>query len=825
MDEFKSQREKEEAAGRRMGADDGFQMVYGKKKKKVEDGGEDGGGEVAEAGVRMVSRDKKTTAARAKVPFHIPSIPRPQDEYKILVNNSTEPFKHVWLEKSEDGSRDVHPLEKLSLLDFIDRNVVDGDPVKPLSLDSTPFQLVAGVKELKELAAKLRGVNEFAVDLEHNSYRSYQGLTCLMQISTRAEDFVIDTLKLRVHVGPHLREVFKDPTKRKVMHGADRDIIWLQKDFGIYVCNLFDTGQASRVMQLERNSLEYLLHHFCGVDANKEYQNADWRLRPLPAEMVKYAREDTHYLLHIFDLMKKRLLAASSPENDLLLEVYKRSYDVCMQFYEKELLTDTSFLHIYGLREADFNSNQLAIVFGLCEWRDKIAREEDESTGYILPNKALLEIARHMPLSSGKLRRLVRSKYPYVERHLNSVIGIIRSSIENSSSFESIAEQLKMMRQPAVQNAEPEDNSESLCSNEDLMELPIGSRDAVNYPSNIGTSHNAGHIDVVVKSATTKVSSSQMSLDVRCQHEEKLQPTLISESVCSFKLPSTDEKEKMDCRVTDSSRLAEKPTNIPSVQVSKRQSSAFGAMLGSSSRRKSNPYNGGTIKRSENVDMVEQIKSSLSMPFHSFTGGDNSSKPIPKAVVCLNPHQDKPEESMGQQPTEITKLEEIIQLENKSDSSQSDEEESLKGDDGPKHRPWFPKLPENDAAEASESGPEMEEGQMSLSDLSSSFQECFQSINEKRGSKPNQRPILEAESTMVLRPFDYDAARINLKIGQDGEADRGVDGPGAPHLGSGERRRDRASKRSNDGAERSAGFQAPRRRQAFPVSGNRSRTF
>ncbi|XP_008811518.1 ran-binding protein 6-like [Phoenix dactylifera] len=33
-----------------------------------------------------------------------------------------------------------------------------------------------------------------------------------------------------------------------------------------------------------------------------------------------------------------------------------------MQLYEKDLLTDTSFLHIYGLQEADFNSKQLAVV-------------------------------------------------------------------------------------------------------------------------------------------------------------------------------------------------------------------------------------------------------------------------------------------------------------------------------------------------------------------------------------------------------------------------------------------------------------------------------
>ncbi|KAL0288926.1 UNVERIFIED_CONTAM: protein RRP6-like 2 [Sesamum calycinum] len=73
------------------------------------------------------------------------------------------------------------------------------------------------------------------VDLEHNQYRSFQGLTCLMQISTRTEDFIIDTPRLRVQIGPHLREV---------LHGADRDIVWLQRDFGIYVCNMFDTGQS-----------------------------------------------------------------------------------------------------------------------------------------------------------------------------------------------------------------------------------------------------------------------------------------------------------------------------------------------------------------------------------------------------------------------------------------------------------------------------------------------------------------------------------------------------------------------------------------------------
>ena len=63
------------------------------------------------------------------------------------------------------------------------------------------------------------------------------------------------------------------------MHGADWDIPWLQRDFGIYVVNLFDTGQASRVLALPKFSLAYLLQYCCNVQADKQYQLADWRIR------------------------------------------------------------------------------------------------------------------------------------------------------------------------------------------------------------------------------------------------------------------------------------------------------------------------------------------------------------------------------------------------------------------------------------------------------------------------------------------------------------------------------------------------------------------
>jgi len=36
--------------------------------------------------------------------------------------------------------------------------------------------------------------------LQNHSYRSFSGFVCLMQISTRTEDFLIDALELRAHM-------------------------------------------------------------------------------------------------------------------------------------------------------------------------------------------------------------------------------------------------------------------------------------------------------------------------------------------------------------------------------------------------------------------------------------------------------------------------------------------------------------------------------------------------------------------------------------------------------------------------------------------------
>ena len=63
--------------------------------------------------------------------------------------------------------------------------------------------------------------------------------------------------------GPELAAVFADPGIVKVLHGADSDVLWLQRNFGLFVVNMFDTGQAARVLDYPSFGLAYLLQHFC----------------------------------------------------------------------------------------------------------------------------------------------------------------------------------------------------------------------------------------------------------------------------------------------------------------------------------------------------------------------------------------------------------------------------------------------------------------------------------------------------------------------------------------------------------------------------------
>ena len=81
-------------------------------------------------------------------------------------------------------------------------------PLVPL--EATNCTWVSTEAQLMELKAKLCAASEFAVDLEAHSYHSYRGFVCLMQISTRDADYLVDAIELRGSLSI-LNEAFTNP--------------------------------------------------------------------------------------------------------------------------------------------------------------------------------------------------------------------------------------------------------------------------------------------------------------------------------------------------------------------------------------------------------------------------------------------------------------------------------------------------------------------------------------------------------------------------------------------------------------------------------------
>ncbi|KAF4070622.1 hypothetical protein AMELA_G00287390 [Ameiurus melas] len=484
--------------------------------------------------------------------LHAKNIQRPQLRFKEKVDNSNTPFisrifikpnalqplapyfsnKRVRKERPEDSDVPValadfihqlrtqdhmedmfsHPYQyELDHLVMPESLESKPEPQMYKALAETNCQFINNLEDLAALNEKLNKTTEFAVDLEHHSYRSFLGITCLMQISTREEDFVIDALELRNEMYI-LNESFTNPNIVKVFHGADSDIVWLQKDFGLYVVNMFDTHQAARSLNLGRNSLDHLLKVFCSVDSNKRYQLADWRIRPLPEEMIKYAQADTHYLLYVYDRLRADLFDAANGQPGLVQVVWSKSKDLCLKKYMKPIFTEESYMELYKKQKKSFNSQQLTAFRLMYAWRDKLARVEDESTGYILPNHMMMKVAEELPREPQGIVACCNPTPPLVRQQINELHQLIKEAREVPLlKAELLAEKKKSLTPKRKSESTlfgPHDSSRVVES--DLMEL--SSHETPSKHGVLFSEEDDAHLSDDLKSLNGLVACAQISL-------------------------------------------------------------------------------------------------------------------------------------------------------------------------------------------------------------------------------------------------------------------------------------------------------------------------
>lgn len=377
------------------------------------------------------------------------NIIRPQTNFTFPVDNSNNPFLPKLREKphaikpfiltpefDEEGNvlAYQHPyLTEIDDFEPSDDVLKKVEPIKAKNMDEVPYIYVDTKESLNEMLLHLKSANEVAVDVEHHNYRTFQGITCLLQISTREKDFIVDTIALRddLHI---LNHVFANPAIVKVLHGADSDVEWLQRDLSLYLVNLFDSHKASKRLGFPRLSLAYLLKYYCDLDVDKIFQLADWRIRPLPEDFLKYAQQDTHYLLYVYDRLRNDLIDAANGVTNLLSTVFHDGKIVCSKRYEKPIFNSQSYKDLYLKMKKSYNTSQLHALKNLYKWRDEVARKEDESYQYVLPNHMLLQISEVLPREMQGILACCNPIPPLVRQNLNELHQIILEARQLSAN-------------------------------------------------------------------------------------------------------------------------------------------------------------------------------------------------------------------------------------------------------------------------------------------------------------------------------------------------------------------------------------------------------
>jgi exosome complex exonuclease RRP6 len=265
----------------------------------------------------------------------------------------------------------------------------------------------------------------------------------------------VDTLKPWRENLQILNDVFTDPKIIKVFHGSHEDMIWLQRDLGLYVVGLFDTYHACVALNFEGRGLKYLLKRFADFDAQKKFQTADWRVRPLPSHLIDYARSDTHYLLYIYDHLRNMLLEASTPDNNLMDYVCAESKKEALQRYERPVYDKETGLGSNGWynalmrRSLKFDASQFAVYRALHQWRDNLAREQDEGTPSIMTAAQLFAISEAMPMSVPSLMGSVRPITKAISDHARQLVEFIKDAKDTGPAGASVVEILRRCAEKA----------------------------------------------------------------------------------------------------------------------------------------------------------------------------------------------------------------------------------------------------------------------------------------------------------------------------------------------------------------------------------------
>lgn len=235
------------------------------------------------------------------------------------------------------------------------------------------------------------------IDTEFLRERTYRAELGLVQVSDGESAWLIDTVVLS-DLSP-LKRLFEAQNIMKVFHSASEDLEVLWNTLDVVPTPMIDSQVACALLgQPLQMSYQDAVRWMCGIEVDKEQTRSNWIHRPLRPEQLHYAATDVIFLPAMFERLRGELTQLD--RWSWLEEEVTRMIENARQSIEP----DRAYLRMIANDQMDIAS--LRVLKRLAAWREETARRQNLARTFVIPDKALLQIAFLKPANATDFQRI-----------------------------------------------------------------------------------------------------------------------------------------------------------------------------------------------------------------------------------------------------------------------------------------------------------------------------------------------------------------------------------------------------------------------------------
>jgi ribonuclease D len=210
-----------------------------------------------------------------------------------------------------------------------------------------------------------------------------------------------------------------------ILHAASQDLPCLA-ELGFRPRQLFDTELAGRLLGYPRVALGTLVEEVLGFHLEKGHSAADWSVRPLREELLRYAALDVEVLIELRDALAAEL--AEQGKTEWARQEFAAVLAAKPAAARPDPWRRTSGIHRVQSRRG------LAVVRELWTVRDRIAQAADLSPRRVLPDSAIIEAARSLPSTYQQLTRISGFTGRQARRHEKEWLAAVTKARTSADS-------------------------------------------------------------------------------------------------------------------------------------------------------------------------------------------------------------------------------------------------------------------------------------------------------------------------------------------------------------------------------------------------------